>query len=124
MRVDNRSGDALPSDAKSFSEYESEECEGSVIEEEGGSTVLTLPSRRFHRHQGLYTDHYFTPEGDLITQEEFERRQDEWLLRPEDNDYLHSIMKPCYAPGKFANWIAPPARGIEGKPEEFEYVRL
>ncbi|MGB1699556.1 MAG: benzoyl-CoA 2,3-epoxidase subunit BoxB [Nannocystaceae bacterium] len=96
----------------------------SVIEEEGGSTVLTLPSRRFHRHQGLYTDHYFTPEGDLITQEEFERRQDEWLLRPEDNDYLHSIMKPCYAPGKFANWIAPPARGIEGKPEEFEYVRL
>lgn len=96
----------------------------SVIEEEGGSTVLTLPSRRFHRHQGLYTDHYFTPEGALIDKETFEKNHPKWLLRPEDNDYLHSIMKPCYAPGKFANWIAPPARGIDGKPGEFDYVRL
>jgi benzoyl-CoA 2,3-dioxygenase component B len=27
-------------------------------------------------------------------------------------------------PGKFANWIAPPARGINGLPIEFEYVRF
>jgi benzoyl-CoA 2,3-dioxygenase component B len=33
-------------------------------------------------------------------------------------------MKPVYAPGKFANWIAPPSRGIEGQPAEFEYVKL
>ena len=95
-----------------------------AIAEEGGSTVLTLPSRRFHRHQGLYSDHCFNPEGELISRDEFERREQEWLLRPEDNDYLLSIMKPCYEPGRFANWIAPPARGIEGKPENFEYVRL
>ena len=43
---------------------------------------------------------------------------------PEDNAYLLSIMKPCYEPGKFANWIAAPNKGIEGKPIEFEYVRL
>jgi hypothetical protein len=33
-------------------------------------------------------------------------------------------MKPVYEPGKFANWIAPPNKGIEGRPVEFEYVRL
>ena len=27
-------------------------------------------------------------------------------------------------PGKFANWIAPPARGINNQPGDFEYVRF
>ena len=27
-------------------------------------------------------------------------------------------------PGRFASWIAPPARGINGQPGEFEYVRF
>jgi benzoyl-CoA 2,3-dioxygenase component B len=26
--------------------------------------------------------------------------------------------------GKFANWIAPPARGVNNLPIEFEYVRF
>jgi benzoyl-CoA 2,3-dioxygenase component B len=25
---------------------------------------------------------------------------------------------------RFANWIAPPARGVNGRPVDFEYVRL
>jgi benzoyl-CoA 2,3-dioxygenase component B len=33
-------------------------------------------------------------------------------------------MKPCYEPGKFANWIAPPNKGIEGRPVEHQYVRM
>jgi benzoyl-CoA 2,3-dioxygenase component B len=33
-------------------------------------------------------------------------------------------MKPVYEPGKFANWIAPPNKGIEGRPVEFEYVKM
>jgi len=27
-------------------------------------------------------------------------------------------------PGKMANWIAPPARGINNQPVDFEYVRF
>jgi benzoyl-CoA 2,3-dioxygenase component B len=27
-------------------------------------------------------------------------------------------------PGKIASWIAPPARGINGQPIDFQYVRL
>lgn len=94
------------------------------LEEEGSKTRLTLPSRRFHRHQGIYADHNFDPAGNLITPEEFEANRRKWVLRPEDNDYLLSIMKPVYEPGKFANWIAPPSKGIEGRPMEFEYVRF
>jgi len=32
-------------------------------------------------------------------------------------------MKPVTEPGKMANWIAAPRRGIHGKPVEFDYVR-
>jgi benzoyl-CoA 2,3-dioxygenase component B len=27
-------------------------------------------------------------------------------------------------PGKYANWIAPPVRGINNQPVDFEYVRF
>jgi len=33
---------------------------------------------------------------------------------------MHAVTEP----GKFASWIAPPARGINGQPIEFAYVRL
>ena len=29
-----------------------------------------------------------------------------------------------YEPGAFANWIAPPRRGINGQPIDFEYVKF
>ena len=31
--------------------------------------------------------------------------------------------QPVYEPGKFANYIAPPQRGVKGQPVNFEYVR-
>ena len=41
-----------------------------------------------------------------------------------DREYLLSIMaEPVYEPGKFANYIAPPLRGINRMPIDFEYVR-
>jgi benzoyl-CoA 2,3-dioxygenase component B len=33
------------------------------------------------------------------------------------------MAEPVYEPGKFANYIAPPQRGIKGAPLNFEYVR-
>jgi len=33
-------------------------------------------------------------------------------------------MRPVTERGRFANWIAPPARGVNGRPIDFEYVRL
>ena len=33
-------------------------------------------------------------------------------------------MQSVTEPGRFAKWIAPPARGVNGQPVDFEYVRL
>ena len=94
------------------------------IAEEGVDYQLRLPSTRYHRHVGEYAGHHFNLEGELITAEEFENRRTEWLPTPADREYLQSIMKPVTEPGQIANWIAPPAAGIKGRPFEFEYVRL
>jgi benzoyl-CoA 2,3-dioxygenase component B len=91
---------------------------------EGGDRLLYLPSPRFHRHVGEYAGHHFDIEGNLITKEEFDNRSSEWLPSMEDREYVRSLMHPVTEPGKIANWIAPPAVGIKGKPFEFEYVRL
>ena len=95
-----------------------------TLEKVGVDFRVKLPSRRFHRHQGLYADYIFDPEGNLITEEEFKANERNWLLGPDDNDYLSSIMHQVIEPGKMANWIAPPSRGINGQDLEFEYVRL
>ena len=94
------------------------------IAEEGVDYQLRLPSTRFHRHVGEYSGHHFDIDGRLISAEEFEARKDEWLPTREDREYVQSLMHPVTEPGKIANWIAPPASGIKGKPFEFEYVRL
>jgi benzoyl-CoA 2,3-dioxygenase component B len=95
-----------------------------VLEAAGIEYRLKLPSRRFHRHIGLYADVCATPEGELISKDDFARRRDEWLPCDADEAYVKSLMtKPVFEAGKMANWLAPPARGIKGKPIEFEYVR-
>jgi hypothetical protein len=64
------------------------------------------------------------PQSVAVSKDEWERRKYDWLPAPADSEYLLSIMaKPIYEPGKFANYIAPPRRGINQQPIDFEYVR-
>ncbi|HKB07722.1 MAG TPA: benzoyl-CoA 2,3-epoxidase subunit BoxB [Candidatus Polarisedimenticolia bacterium] len=95
-----------------------------TIAEYGIDFKLSLPSRRFNRRIGIYTGLWFTPEGNPIGKEEFDRRRGEWLPSDSDGSYVQSLMQPAYAPGTMANWIAAPTKGIDGKPLTFEYVRL
>jgi benzoyl-CoA 2,3-dioxygenase component B len=95
-----------------------------ILEEQGMSERLALPSSRFFRRQGIYTDHFFDPGGELISEAEYEAKKDDWLPTDADRAYVGSLMtKPVYEPGKMANWIAAPSRGINRQPVEFEYVR-
>ncbi|MDQ1523936.1 MAG: benzoyl-CoA 2,3-epoxidase subunit, partial [Pyrinomonadaceae bacterium] len=94
------------------------------LRDDGVAAELYLPSTRFHRHVGEFAGHAFDVRGELITAEEFERRRAEWLPSMADREFVRSLMHPVTEPGKIANWIAPPAAGIKGKPFEFEYVRL
>jgi benzoyl-CoA 2,3-dioxygenase component B len=96
----------------------------SILAELGLSERVYLPSKRFHRHVGEYAGHHFDPQGNLISQGEFERQLSCWLPTMEDREYVRSLMMPVTEPGKIANWIAPPRTGINRQPLEFEYVRL
>jgi benzoyl-CoA 2,3-dioxygenase component B len=109
-------------------EYVSD-CERAVrkwnrtIASEGLSFELKLPSRKFNRKMGIYAGFHFDPDGNPIPQEAFEARRGAWLPTEEDRAYVRSLMVPVVEPGKVANWIAPPAKGVEGTPLDFEYVR-
>ena len=95
-----------------------------ALEEEGSSERVTLPSSRFHRRQGIYSDHHYNPQGEPISAEEFEANRSRWLPSDADRAYVSSLMKAVYEPGKMANWIAAPRRGINNMPVEYEYIRM
>jgi benzoyl-CoA 2,3-dioxygenase component B len=65
-----------------------------------------------------------SPDGRVLSAAEWAANAPNWLPTDEDRAYVHSLMKPVTEPGKFANWIAPPARGINNQPVDFEYVRF
>jgi benzoyl-CoA 2,3-dioxygenase component B len=95
-----------------------------VIEKAGVEFKFALPHEAFHRKIGVFSAAHFTPEGTAISEAEWEAKRDDWLPSKADGDFIQSLMKPCYEPGKYASWIAPPKVGIDNKPGDFEYVKL
>ena len=94
-----------------------------ILRDEQIDFELRLPNRRFNRKMGIHSGHCFDPDGAPIGEEEFKARRDEWLPNQADKDYVTSLMVQVLEPGKIANWLAPPARGINAKPFDFEYIR-
>ncbi|HXV63434.1 MAG TPA: benzoyl-CoA 2,3-epoxidase subunit BoxB [Vicinamibacteria bacterium] len=94
-----------------------------ILEEAGLSDRLSLPSRRFNRQIGIYSGMRFDPSGKLVTEETWNRERDEWLPTKEDQEFVRGLMHPVEGARQVAGWIAPPVKGIKGKPVEFEYVR-
>lgn len=96
-----------------------------IIAKFGIDFKLTLPHLAFNRAIGHFSDIAVTPSGQIISTEEWNRRRDEWLPSAADLAYVQSLMTGAVTqPGKFANWIAPPARGINNQPVDFDYVRF
>jgi benzoyl-CoA 2,3-dioxygenase component B len=94
------------------------------MERHGISDRLRLPDRKFNRGIGQFRGFHVDPDGRPLSAEEWARRKHEWLPNEADKKFLLSIMNASiFEPGRFANYIAPPARGIKGKPVNFEYVR-
>ncbi|PWU02365.1 MAG: benzoyl-CoA 2,3-epoxidase subunit BoxB [Terriglobia bacterium] len=85
---------------------------------------VTLPHAGFHRKIGSFAGHYISPQGRVLSQEDWQRDSVAWLPSEEDHAFVTSLMERVIEPGKFAGWIAPPARGIRNLPVEFEYVRF
>ena len=95
-----------------------------IIRKAGVDVELRLPHRGFHRAIGVFSEVRVSPDGRIVGQAEWDARRAEWLPTEADAAYVQSLMQPVIEPGTFANWIAPPPRGINGQPIDFEYVRL
>ncbi|MDT4983873.1 MAG: benzoyl-CoA 2,3-epoxidase subunit, partial [Pseudonocardiales bacterium] len=85
---------------------------------------LTLPSVAFNRKVGAFAGIQATPDGDVISEDEWQRRQGDWLPTTVDKTYVRSLMQPVHERGKIASWIAPPRQGINGQPFDYDYVHL
>jgi benzoyl-CoA 2,3-dioxygenase component B len=95
-----------------------------IIKKMGIDFEIKLPHVAFHRHQGEFSAIHADPEGNLISADEWNKRRDEWLPSKADGDFIDSLMKPQWEPGKYAGWISPPKVGIDNKPGDFEYVKI
>ena len=95
-----------------------------IISDHGIDFQFILPNRAFHRNIGPFAAVKATPDGKIITEAEWDQKHGQWLPTPEDRAFVESLMQPVTEPGKFANYIAPPARGINRQPIDFEYVKF
>jgi benzoyl-CoA 2,3-dioxygenase component B len=94
------------------------------IEKQGIDVMLTLPHRGFHRRIGAFAEVHVSPDGRLVTADDWARQAPQWLPTEADHAFVASLMQLVTAPGKMASWIAPPSRGIHGQPIDYEYVKF
>ncbi len=95
-----------------------------VIDKAGIAARLKVPHKAFHRQIGALAGMHVSPEGQAISAADWAARRHEWLPTSQDRAFVASLMGRVVEPGKFANWIAPPAIGINRQAVEFEYVRF
>ncbi|MDH3351343.1 MAG: benzoyl-CoA 2,3-epoxidase subunit BoxB [Gammaproteobacteria bacterium] len=95
-----------------------------VFQAQGIGYSLSLPHRAFNRAVGEFADVFVTDKGEIVPEGEWHDRKHEWLASDSDLEYILSLMQLQTTPGKYANWISAPRAGINGKPGDFEYVKL
>ncbi len=95
-----------------------------VLEKAGIAFRLQVPHKAFNRKIGTLAGIRVSPEGEVISEEQWKAHEDKWLPTPEDRAFVASLMGRVVEPGRFANWIAPPVVGINRQPINFEYVRF
>jgi benzoyl-CoA 2,3-dioxygenase component B len=95
-----------------------------VLERNGLPFRLQAPHKAFNRRIGSFANVRISPDGHVIPEAEWAANVRYWLPTEEDRAFVASLMGRIVEPGKFVNWIAPPASGIKGQPVNFEYVRF
>ncbi len=95
-----------------------------VIRQAGVEFELSLPHVAFHRQIGLYVDLHVTPQGKMVSAEEWKASSDQWLPGNDEREYIESLMEPRWKTGEYASWIAPPKTKINRRPGSFEWVKL
>ncbi|KPK04609.1 MAG: benzoyl-CoA oxygenase [Betaproteobacteria bacterium SG8_39] len=94
------------------------------IERAGHAFRLALPSPHFRRSIGAWVDQPVTPAGKIVSAEEYAKLIGDWIPTEADKAFVRSLMQKVAEPGKMAAWIAPPDRGINNQPLDYQYVKL
>jgi len=95
-----------------------------VMQKNGIPFELKVPHKAFHRNIGPLANIKVSPDGRIVSQNEWDANVGHWLPTAEDRAFVSSLMGAVKVPGKFASWIAPPPMGINKQPIDFEYVRF
>jgi benzoyl-CoA 2,3-epoxidase subunit B len=95
-----------------------------VMDKAGIPFKLTVPHKAFHRNIGALAGVKVSPDGRVVSDAEWQAKANDWLPTGEDRAFVTSLMGRVVDAGKFANWIAPPAMGINRQPVDFDYVRF
>ncbi len=95
-----------------------------TLAEAGVDVEFTLPHEGFNRAVGAFRDHHVSPDGRVLSDAEWEASVGGWLPSDDERAHVGSLMQPQFEPGKMAGWIAPPSRGINTQPVDYEYVKL
>jgi benzoyl-CoA 2,3-epoxidase subunit B len=85
---------------------------------------LVLPHVGFHRAVGEFAAHRVSPDGRLLSEDEWSAGVAAWLPTDDDRAHVESLMAGIHEPGKMAGWIAAPSTGIHQKPVDYDYVRV
>jgi benzoyl-CoA 2,3-epoxidase subunit B len=106
------------------------DCQGGInrwnkiIAKAGIDFEISQPHKAFNRRVGEFSNLHASPDGEVISEADWNAGQDQWLAKPEDLEFLKNLMTAVTAPGEFASWIAPPRIGVDNKEGDFEYVRM
>lgn len=95
-----------------------------MIQKTGIDFEIVLPHKAFCRKIGVFSEHFITPSGEVISEAQWNASQKDWFCSDADGDYIQSLMKPCTSPGEYASWIAEPRVGINSNAGDFEYVKI
>jgi benzoyl-CoA 2,3-epoxidase subunit B len=95
-----------------------------ILADAGLAHRLKLPHVAFNRKVGAFAGIEASPDGEVLTAEEWQQQRANWLPTEVDKTYVRSLMQPVHERGKIAAWIAPPRHGINGQPFDYDYVHL
>ena len=95
-----------------------------VLEKAGIATRMVVPHKAFNRRIGALAGIRMSPEGRVVSEEEWKTKEADWLPSGADRAFVASLMGPVVEPGRYAGWIAPPVVGVNKQPMDFEYVRF
>ena len=106
------------------------DCQGGIdrwnktIEKAGINFKIRQPHKGFNRRIGEFKGQRINPDGQLLTEAQWQADVGQWLPNDDDMKFIASLMQPCHEAGRFASWIAPPRAGINNQPGDFEYVKI